>query len=442
MSEEKPTSESGLLLRIAAPMMVAQGGLVFMGVVDTFVVGRISAEDMAAVSIGNNAVMVVMGLGLGLLMGLETFVSQSMGRGDRDGALGWLQQSVWLALLVALPLSVLSLAPIPIFRWAEIDPAIRELADGYVWARLPGHVFGFVFTSYRSFLSASGQTRPVMVAVLVANVANVALDLGLAWGLGLGAVGVGLATSICWISMLWVAVPAVRLSTGAAFRLRDPTNRPDRRRVDRLVKIGLPIGLHFALEIGIFALVSVLVGRLGAVALAGHQIAMTMAALTFMLATGISIAATARVGHHIGASDVDGARRAGFLALAWGAALMGAGAVVFIGLGDVIAEAFAPHDPEVARMGAVLLRLAAIFSVSDGLQAVGAGVLRGLGDTAFTFWANMVGHWVIGLPIGLLLGARMGAEGYWWGLAIGLSAVAVALLVRFRIQVSRARAVV
>jgi MATE family multidrug resistance protein len=442
VSTGQPTSESRLLFRIAAPMMVAQGGLVFMGVVDTLVVGRISAEDMAAVSLGNNAVMVVMGLGLGLIMGLETFVSQSMGQGDRAGALGWLQQSVWLALLVAAPLSLLSLAPILVFRWAEIDPAIRALADAYVWARLPGHVFGFAFTSYRSFLSASGRTRPIMNAVLVANLANVALDLGLAWGLELGAAGVGLATSVCWIVLLWVAVPAVRFGTGVAFRLRDPNNRPDPARLRRLVRIGLPIGLHFALEIGIFALVSVLVGRLGAVALAGHQIAMTMAALTFMLATGISIAATARVGHHIGARDAAAARRSGFLALGWGALLMGAGAVVFVGFGGPIANAFAPGDPEVARMGVVLLRLAAIFGISDGLQAVGAGVLRGLGDTAFTFWANMVGHWVIGLPVGLALGARMGAEGYWWGLAIGLSAVAVALVLRFAGQVSRARAVV
>jgi len=440
-AERPPASESRRLLRIAAPMMVAQGGMVFMGVVDTLVVGRISAEDMAAVSLGNNAVMVVMGFGLGLIMGLETFVSQSMGRADRSGALGWLQQSVWLSLLVAAPLSLLSLAPILVFRWAEIDPAVRGLADAYVWARLPGHVFAFVFTAYRGFLSASGQTRPVMTAVFIANLANAGLDLALAWGLGLGAAGVGLATSVCWIVMLAVAIPAVRLGTGVAFRWGDPLNRPDRARLGRLVRIGLPIGLHFALEVGIFALVSVLVGRLGATALAGHQIAMTMAALSFMLAMGISIAATARVGHFIGAGEPAAARRTGFLAIAWGALLMGAGGVAFVALGEPIADAFAPNDPEVARTGVVLLRLAAIFAISDGLQAVGAGVLRGLGDTAFTFWANMVGHWVIGLPVGLVLGARLGARGYWWGLAIGLSAVAIALVARFSTQVSRARSV-
>jgi len=423
-------------------MMVAQGGLVFMGVVDTLVVGRISAEDMAAVALGNNVVMVVMGLGLGLLMGLETFVSQSVGRGDRDAALGWLQQSVWLALMAGIPLSVFSLAPLLVFRWADIDPAVRELADAYVWARLPGHVFGFVFTSYRSFLSASGHTRPIMIAVAVANAANVLLDVGLAWGLGLGAAGVGLASSACWIVMLWVAVPAVRMGSGVAFRLRDPENRPRPRELRRLFRLGFPIGLHFSLEIGIFALVSVLVGRLGAVALAGHQIAMTMAALTFMMATGISIAATARVGHHIGAGERSRARAVGFLAFGWGSAFMGLGGLVFVVLGRAIADAFAPHDPEVAAMGVVLLRLAAVFSLSDGLQAVGAGALRGLGDTAFTFWANMVGHWLIGLPVGLWLGQRLGAPGYWWGLAIGLSAVAIALVLRFARQVRHAAATV
>lgn len=442
MSRSREGSESALLLRIAAPMMVAQGGLVLMGVVDTFVVGRTSAEDLAAVAIGNNVVMVVMGFGLGLIMGLETFVSQSMGRGERAGALAWLQQSVWLALLASIPLSLASLLPILVFRWMEIDPTVVSAANAYVWGRLPGHVFGLVFTSYRSFLSASGQTRPIMIAVLVANIANVFLDIALAWGLGLGAGGVGLASSACWIIMLWVAVPAVRMGTGVAFRLSDPHNRPRRPDLGRLVRIGGPVGFHFALEIGIFALVSLLIGRLGAVPLAGHQIAMTMASLTFMMATGISISATARVGHYIGAGERAAARRTGILAFAWGSALMGSGGVVFVLAGDFIASAFAPHDPDVAVMGALLLQLAAVFSVSDGIQAVGAGALRGLGDTGFTMWANMVGHWAIGLPIGLWLGASWGATGYWLGLAIGLSAVAIALVFRFLGLVGRAQAVV
>jgi MATE family multidrug resistance protein len=430
-----------MLLRIAAPMMVAQGGLVFMGVVDTFIIGRVSAADLGAVAIGNNVVMVAMGLGLGLIMGLETFVSQSLGRGDPKAALGWLQQSVWLALFAGIPLSLLSLAPLLVFWVADIDPEVRALANAYVWARLPGHVFGFVFTSYRSFLSASGRTRPVMIAVLIANVANVVLDIAFAWWLDMGAAGVGLATSACWIVMLVIAVPAVRMGTGVAFRFGDPENRPRPEQLRRLFKIGAPIGLHFSLEIGIFAFVSVLVGRIGAVPLAGHQIALTMAALTFMMATGISIATTARVGHHVGANDPERARAVGLLAFGWGSIIMGAGAVVFIAFGPAIATAFAPNDPEVVAVGVVLLRLAAIFSVSDGLQAVGAGALRGLGDTEFTFWANMVGHWVIGLPVGLWLGASMGAPGYWWGLAIGLSAVAAALVVRFLRQVQRTQAV-
>ncbi len=438
MSASGPRSESAILLRIAAPLMASQAGQVLMGVVDTFIVGRVSAEDLGAVGLGNNVVMVIAGFGLGLIMGLESFVSQARGRGDESAALAWLRQSVWLSLIVGLPLSLAALLPLALFTWGDVDPEVAALASAYVWARLPGHVFTLLFTSYRSFLAASGKTRPILWAVAIANVANLFLDVVLVWGFGLGAVGVGLATSTCWLVMLAVAVPAVRVSYGAAFRFGDPSNRPDPPALRSLARIGAPIGSQFALEVGIFAMVSVLVGREGPEALAGHQIALTMAALTFMMAMGLSIAATARVGYHVGRKNLREARRSAFLALGWSVALMSAGGLVFALFGEPIARLFAPDEPVVVQMGARLLLIAAVFSVSDGAQAVSGGILRGLGDTSYSFWANMVGHWVIGLPVAMALGlsAGLGAEGYWWGLVAGLSAVAVALVLRFVIRLA------
>ncbi|MCA9554795.1 MAG: MATE family efflux transporter [Myxococcales bacterium] len=422
--------EAGRLVRLAAPMMVAQGGLMTMGVVDTFVIGRVSALEMGAVSLGNTLASVILVLGLGLVMGLEPLVSQAHGAGEGEAARGWFASGIWLALMVSLPLAALLWISTRVLGPAGVSPAIVEVTTLYVYARLPGVPFNVLYGACRSFLTSVERVRPVLVAVLLANAVNVVADVVLVFGLDMGAVGVGLATSASWAIMFGVAAMAGRAAAGQA-SLRLP--RPDPAALWRVAQLGWPIGLQLSVEVGIFALVGVLVARFGAEALSGHHIALTLASLTFMCAVGLAVATTTRVGVHIGRGDPRAARRSGFLGVVMGAAFMGLGGVAFLVMPETLASWFAPGAPGVIRVGAELLRIAAVFSVADGVQVVAAGALRGAGDTRWPFYANTAAHWLLGFPLALYLGfeAGLGVAGFWWALALGLVGVAVTLTLRF-----------
>ncbi|MEM1024726.1 MAG: MATE family efflux transporter [Myxococcota bacterium] len=430
------TFEIRALLRIGAPMMIVQGGLVLMSVVDTLVVGRVSPLAVASVGLGSNTANLIMALVVGTAMGLEPLASQAMGRGDEARALFWLQRSVWLALVGGVALSVASLALPLAFRLFDISGDLAETSTAYIWARAPGQAFCFLFSVYRSFLSALGRTSALIWAIVWANLANLLLDGILVLGLDLGATGVGLATSACF-GVLWLStMRSVRRRHGVAFDWRlasSPEQAPTFDELRVLLRLGLPIGLQFLLEVGIFSWASAAMASFGETWLAGHQIALTMASFTFMSATGLAMATTSRVGQHVGAGRGQEAKRVGRLGITLGGGFMVVGGLSFLFFRRPIAFAFAPDAPAVVSTGAALLTLAALFSLSDGIQAVAAGALRGIGDTRAIFWANMVGHWCLGLPVAWWAahGLGHGPPGLWWGLIAGLSFTAVFLLIRF-----------
>ncbi len=403
-----------------------------MGLVDSFIVGRVSARDMGAVALGNGVAGVLTVLGVGLAMGIEPLVSQAHGAGETEGARRWLWQGVWLSAIVALPLAITMIAVTRLFAPFGVPHAIDTTTTAYLWARLPGVGFNTIYTACRSYLSSIGRTRPILVAVISANLLNAIADSVLVFSFGLGAVGVGVATSICWMLMSAIALVSV-FAPEARVRRGFQVVRPHAADLLKVLRLGYPVGLQLAVEVGIFALVSLMIARFGETALAGHQIAITLASATFMCAVGIAVASTARVGHHVGAGRSELARRTGLLAMGMGGAFMALGGVVFILFGEALGRLFAPTDPVAAHYGATLLRIAAVFSISDGIQVVAAGALRGAGDTKWPFYANLLSHWLIGLPLLLLLGhvLGMGPAGYWWGLTAGLSIVAAILSVRF-----------
>jgi MATE family multidrug resistance protein len=246
----------------------------------------------------------------------------------------------------------------------------------------------------------------------------------------MGAAGAAIATSLVsalQLALLAAVIRAVPLPGG-----RRPPRRPDARELRAAVRVGVPIGLHMGAEVGVFALVGLLAARLGAIPLAAHQLAISVASLSFMVAVGFGNAGSVRVGWAVGAGDRAGARRAGLAAFGAGGAFMTLTALVFFLFPSAIARAMS-DDPAVIAAAVPLLRVAAVFQISDGIQGVGAGVLRGAGETRFTFLANLAGHWALGLPVALALGfaAGVGVTGLWWGFVLGLSAVAAALFARF-----------
>jgi MATE family multidrug resistance protein len=436
-------AELGPLVRLALPLAVAQGGQALMGVVDTAVVGRAGALPLAGTGLGNALFMALAVFGMGVMHGLDPLVSQAVGAGDMARARRVLWQGAWLACGLAAILAVpFALAPrvlVPL----GIAPQVAREASRYLLWRLPGLPSFLAFFAARAYLQALGSARPMVIATAVANVANVPLDVlfvfggaslpEAAWPLtavpAMGAGGAAMATSIVsalQLAILAGAVGAVPVPGGSVSRRAEPPE------LARAVRVGLPIGLHMGAEVGIFALVGFLAARLGAIPLASHQLALSIASLTFTVAVGFGNAGSVRVGWAVGARDREGARRAGLAAFGAGAAFMSIGALALFLFPGAIARLMT-DDRAVAAAAVPLLRVAAVFQISDGVQGVGAGVLRGAGETRFTFAANMAGHWALGFPAAVLLGftAGLGVTGLWWGFVLGLSAVGAALLVRF-----------
>lgn len=446
MSSTSPyRAELSKIVALALPMMGAQGGLMAMGVVDTLMVGRISSLEMAAVSLGNSVSGVIIVLGIGVAMGIEPLVAQALGSGSPARARRWLWQGLYLSFIVSIPLVVLMGLATFAFEPAGIPAALAGRTSAYLWSRVPGVIFNCTYAALRSYLTSIGKPRPVLSAVLLANVLNAGLDVVLIFGLygapELGVVGAGIATSASWIFMTFLLAYSVR-----AMPLLDNQGRashgyvrPDAHEMREILHLGWPIALQISAEVGIFTLVSVMIGRLGEVQLAGHQIAIMLASLSFMCAVGIAIATTARVGFHVGAGDTPMARRTGFLGIGVGGIFMGVCGAGYAVFREPLAALFSPTDPAAQAIGAQLLWIAAVFAVSDGVQTVSAGALRGAGDTRWPFYANFAAHWVIALPVALYLGLKMGlgSVGYWWGLTTGLAVVAIILVGRFAALSSR-----
>jgi MATE family multidrug resistance protein len=430
------------LARLAVPLALASAGQAAMGVVDTAVAGRAGAVTLAGTGLGNGLFFAVAVLGFGIMMGLDPLVAQAMGAGDRDRARAFLWQGVWMALGAGAALA----APLTLLPWLlgplGVEPEVARSAGAYLLWRLPGLPALLYFVAARAYLQGISRTRPLVIAVLLANVLNLGLDVLLVFGgaalpawtgplralPALGAAGASIATTLVTWAQAGLLSLAARPERGAAPVRR----RPDRAALGQALRVGLPIGLHMAAEVGLFGLAGLLAGRLGAVPLGAHQIALSLATLSFTVAVGVANAAGVRVGWAVGAGDTPAARRAGLVAFGAGAGFMTLSALTFV-LAPGALAALLTSDPEVLALAPALLLVAALFQVADGVQAVGAGVLRGAGDTRYTFAANMVGHWLVGLPVALLLlgPGGQGVVGIWWGLCAGLVAVAAGLLLRF-----------
>ncbi len=437
-------AELSALARLAVPLAAAQAGQALMGVVDTAVVGRAGAVQIAGVGLGNALFFAIAVLGMGVMMGLDPMISQAFGADDpaRARRLAW--QGGFLALHVGAWLA----APMLLLPWLleplGVEAAVAREAGRYILWRLPGLPFLLLYVGGRAYLQAAGFTRPMVVATVVANLANVPLDVLLVFGgaglpawtgplravPALGGAGAAVSSSLCLVLQSAILVDAIRRVPAAP--LGPAARRHDADELRRAVRVGLPSGLHMVAEVAFFSLAGFLAARIGAVAIAAHQLALAVASLTFTVAVGIGSAGSVRVGHFVGAGDRRGARRAGLSAFGAAAAFMSVCGLAFLLFPHAIARAMT-DDPAVAAAAAPLFRVAALFQVADGVQAVGAGVLRGAGETRFTFLANIAGHWGLGLPCVLLFtfGLGLGVVGLWWGFVAGLFAVAAALLWRF-----------
>ncbi len=436
------------LIRLAGPIAAAHVGFILLGAVDTAVVGRIGETELGAVGLGNAVFFAFALFGMGAVLGVDPLITQALGAGQPRRARVVMWQGVWLVAALSLPLMLVTSLTTTLLESCGIEPVTAQQASAYVNARLAALPPIMLFAVLRAYLQAHTVTRPMVVGTVVANLLNLPLDWLLVFGdrgleriglpaLGmpaLGVVGAGLTSTIVTYVQVVVVIVAARTTGGDQLVSRAPV----KPLLAKAVRLGWPIGLQRFAEMGLFSLTGVLMGTIGTVAVAAHQVAMTLASATFMVPLGISAAAAVRVGRAVGAGDQHGARQAGLASVALGGSFMAVCAVLLMAFPRPLA-AVLTDQPQIIEAARPLLMVAALFQISDGLQSVASGILRGMGDTKWMLGVNLAGHYAIGMPLGILLAfaVGIGAVGLWWGLCAGLTTVAVALLLRFQFLSAR-----
>ena len=422
------------LVALATPVALTQLSAMLLWTVDLLMVGHVGLVHLNAVSLGRIWVMGTTVVASGLLFGLDPIAAQAHGARDRDRLGRVLLHGSALALAASVPVALLWLATGPILAAFGQDPETVALAARYVRVQIPGLPFFLLYLVLRQYLQARGLVRPAMWIAFGANVFNAALNWPLVFGeLGLprlGAVGAGIATAVTQVAMLaalLVAFRRLRLQRGSRTVL-DP-RRLSRRELAEIAALGAPVAFQLALEYWAFGITTLWAGQLGALPLAAHSIALNLASITYMVPLGIGQGATTRVGNLLGAGDRAGAQRAAWVALGLGGGVMLLAAAAFVA-GRTAIPGWYTSDAAAVAAAAAVLPIVAAFEFFDGLQAVGGGVLRGMGRTRPAALFNLVGYYALGLPLGWWLGRpeRLGLAGLWWGLALGLFAVAVALV--------------
>jgi MATE family multidrug resistance protein len=422
------------MVGLAVPVILAEIGWTTMGLVDTLMVGPLGPASIGAVGLGSVLVLWTGIFGLGLLLGLDTYVSQAFGAGRIDRCHHWLVQGLHLGVMVALPLTAVCYGLTATLPTWGLTRDVRVLATPYLHIVTLSLPVLMVYTALRRYLQAMNCVQPIMFALTSANLVNIVVNWILIYGkLGaprMGVTGAAWATVLSRVYMVAVLFAAVRLEN----RRHGPDTPPVSNRVDwpsqrRLLALGLPASFQLTVEVGVFAIATALAGRLSAAAIASHQIAMNIWSFVFMVPLGLNAAGAVRVGQAVGRRDIEGIRSAGWTALTIGACFTACAAVVFLVAGRLLIGFFS-SDPTVLTLGPSLLSIAGLCLMFDSTQGIATGLLRGLGETRVPMLINIVGHWVVGLPLAYVACYRLewGVEGLWMGLAVGLALVGSTLL--------------
>jgi MATE family multidrug resistance protein len=435
------TRELRATLMLAWPLAITNLSQIALVLTDTLVLGRIGELPLAAVTLGGNLYFIALAPAFGAAFAASAMLAQERGRVRHHmrEMRRTVRAAAWLGIPLFALLGTLLWNTGAILVAAGQDPALAAEAQRYNRALLWGMPFFYGFAVLRGFLAALERPVPALwVSGLAIGLNAVLLYLLVAGGFGipsLGVMGAGISSAIANGSMLLALAGWIMLDRKLSrFRLMGRFWRADWRRIGEMVAVGLPIAGSMLLEIGIFSATALVMGWISPSAVAAHAVALQVASACFMVPMGIGQAATARVGLAAGAGDAIGAWRAGWVAIALSGGFMALTATALLLLADQVAALFlAPELTDTRALAATLLMVAGVFQLSDGVQAVAAGALRGLKDTRLPLLFAALGYWGLGLPIGLGLGfsAGWGPLGVWIGLASGLAIVAVLMTLRW-----------
>ncbi len=411
-------------------MVVGQLGHIMVSVADTMMVGRVGVLPLAASTFAGSIYHVLMMFGMGVSYAITPLVAAT-DSGDQRRLMRLLQSGLVLNVLLSLVLMAIALAISPFLMHFGQEASVAMAARPYLILVSSSIVPLMVFQTYRQYAEGMSNTFHPMVVSILANLLNVGLNYVLIYGkLGFAAQGLngaGWATLISRVVMSLLMIWMIRKGLGG-FRLEVDWNN-----VKRMLKIGLPSGLQYTFEVGAFATAAIMCGWISAEALAAHQIAINLAAISFMCATGMAAASTVRIGNQMGLKDLPNLKLAGYTSLITVALFMGLVSVMLIILRDALVGLYV-NDAYVQLTASGLLVIAAAFQVSDGLQAVGLGVLRGLTDVNVPTLVTFVAYWLVAIPGGYVLGFQfgLGVDGIWYALSGGLTVAAMLHILRFR----------
>jgi MATE family multidrug resistance protein len=429
-------------LKLAVPVIIGQLGQVMMGIVDSLMVGRLGTVPLAASSLSNSMFFLILVVGIGVSQAITPLVAESVGAKEPEKCGSWLQQGLLVCLGSGIILAAITIGMAGIIPYLNQPEAVTPRAMVYLRIMGLSVLPIMLFQAFRQYSEGLAIMWPAMMITLAANGLNVFLNWIFIFGnLGfpaMGLEGAGYSTlgtrTIMTIVMIFYVLEARRYKKYHAplFSLR---YRIDWPMIREIIRIGVATGFQYFFEVGAFSGTAVIIGWMGAESLAAHQIALSAAAFSFMFAIGVSAAAAVRVGNAKGQKKAGGIRKAGFSAFLLGAVLMAMFGILFVLFRFTIPRFFI-QDPAVIQVSASLLIIGALFQVSDGLQCVGLGALRGMADVKIPTIATFTSYWIIGLPTGYLLGIPLGfgVRGVWIGLLLGLTSSALLLTLRFHLK--------
>jgi multidrug resistance protein, MATE family len=422
---------------LAYPVVISQLGHIMVGVVDTAMVGQIGTIPQAAVALANSFYILVLVLGIGISYGVTPLVAAADSSNDVNENASLLKHSIIINTATGIILFILLVAISPALQLFQQEQEVVDLAIPFLNIMMLGMIPLCIFSGFKQFAEGLSHTRVAMFITLGSNLLNVILNYVLIFGYyGFPKMGM---MGACWASFVSRVVMALAIffyiyynkeftKYWQGFNFKNIS----RGRIKKILAIGIPSGMQWVFELGAFSFAVIMIGWISPAAQAAHQIAVCIAAVTYMMASGLAAAASVRVGNQMGLKNRDGVRMAGFSAMVMAMIFMIITAICFIIFKDDLPGLFS-KESEVIRIAATLIVIAAFFQISDGLQAICLGALRGMEDVKIPTLITLIAYWGVGLPMSYLFAFKLnlGVQGIWYGLALGLALAALSLFLRF-----------
>ncbi|MBK7229329.1 MAG: MATE family efflux transporter [Ignavibacteriales bacterium] len=423
--------------KLAYPIMIGQLGIIMMGVVDSMMVGQLGPVPLAAASLGNSLIFLVLIIGIGCSVVISPIIAILVG-GKRYSECGtYFRQSLLVNVVLSFIMLGIILLGVNFIQYLDQPPEVVELSIIYMTIVGLSAVPLMIYQTYKQFIEGLSIMKPAMIIAILANLINAFANWVLIFGkFGFPVLGIAGAAWATFVSRVFMALAimfyVMRNDKFKQYDVNFHFRKLDFPIIKKILSLGLPSGFQYFFEVGAFTFAVIMIGWIGANELAAHQIAINLASISFMVVLGISQAASIRVGNAMGEQSVSKIRKAGFTGIIFGASTMFLAGITFIILNDFLPTLYI-NDKSVIEIASRLLIIAALFQLSDGTQAVGIGVLRGLTDVKGPTIITFIAYWVISLPIAYLLAFNfnLGVDGVWIGLFVGLTASALMLTFRF-----------